>query len=75
MLCMTLPAEEGYGEFEQIVIYRSMLIMAIGALFGNIAMFKQEGADFFGMTTSAGFLLGHPDEILGVFRPMRIMAV
>ena len=52
-----------------------MLIMAIGALFGNIAMFEQEGTDFFGMATSAGFLLGHSDKILGVFRPMRIMAV
>jgi hypothetical protein len=52
---MALSAQERFPDFQELVVDRTVGVVAGGAFVGDIAVFEKERSGFFGMAAPAGF--------------------
>ena len=72
---VTLEAEERHGGIEQVVVYRTMRGVAVGAVFGDVAMLEQKRPLFFHVAPGTGLFRRTPPQQFVLCRPMRVVAV
>ncbi len=75
MSAMALEAEEWHGCIEQVIVDGSVWSVAVGAVFGDVAMLVCEWPLLLHMASGACFLLGIPLEKLLLGGAMGLMAV
>ena len=75
MAGVTLHAEERLGDLQERVVGRPVRAMAIGALFGDVGMLVDERPLVFHVAPGAERFAGHPFQVLGVARQVRVVAV
>jgi hypothetical protein len=75
MPAMALETEERHGCIEQVIVDRTVWSVAVGAVFGDVAMLVCEWPLFLHMASCACFLLGITFEKLLLGGAMGLMAV
>lgn len=72
---MALEAEKGHRGAEQVVIDGTMRRMAVGAVFGDVAMLEYKRPLLFHVAPGAGILRSYPPQEMLLSGPVHLVAV